>query len=129
MIRPFAMLIAMTMPAAAQVADCSNPITQIEMNDCAAQIWEEADARLNDVYAQTLAILQESDATYPIDGDTEEDRLRAAQRAWVAYRDANCDSAGYPMRGGSAEPLLFYGCMQSMTEARIAELLALTERF
>ncbi len=129
MIRAFAVLIATTLPAAAQEADCSNAVTQIEMNACAAQSWEEADARLNDVYAETLAVLQAADADYPIDGASEEDRLRTAQRAWIAYRDANCDSAGYPMRGGSAEPLLFYGCLRSMTEARIADLQALTETF
>jgi uncharacterized protein YecT (DUF1311 family) len=129
MIRPLVLLLAMTLPAAAQDVDCTNVITQLDMNTCAAQDWEEADARLNDVYAQTLAVLQEADANYPISGDSEEDRLRAAQRAWIAYRDANCDSAGYPMRGGSAEPLLTYGCLRSMTEDRIAELQALTETF
>jgi uncharacterized protein YecT (DUF1311 family) len=129
LLRPFAVLIALSLPAAAQDVDCSSVVTQMEMNTCAAQDWEEADARLNDVYARTLATLQEADANYPIDGASEEDRLRAAQRAWVAYRDANCDSAGYPMRGGSAEPLLFYGCLRAMTDARIEELQSLTETF
>ena len=133
MIRPFAVLIALTLtaalPAAAQEADCAAPVTQIEMNTCAAQDWAAADARLNDVYAETLAVMQASDRDYPIDGPSEEDRLRRAQRAWVAYRDANCDSAGYPMRGGSAEPLLFYGCLRAMTEDRIADLQSLTETF
>jgi uncharacterized protein YecT (DUF1311 family) len=103
MIRPFAMVIAMSLPAAADQTYCPTAVTQTEMNSCAAQGWEQADARLNDVYAQTLAILQASDAENPVDGDSEEDLLRAAQRAWIAYRDANCASAGYPMRGGSAE--------------------------
>jgi uncharacterized protein YecT (DUF1311 family) len=135
MLRSFAIFIALplalalALPASAQQVDCSNAITQLDLNNCAAQDWEEADARLNEVYAETLAVLQEADASYPISGDSEEDRLRAAQRAWIAYRDANCDSAGYPMRGGSAEPLLTYGCLRRMTEDRIAELKALTETF
>jgi uncharacterized protein YecT (DUF1311 family) len=127
--RSFAILIALSLPAAAQQVDCANAITQLDLNTCAARDWEEADARLNEVYAETVAILQEADANYPISGDSEEDRLRAAQRAWIAYRDANCDSAGYPMRGGSAEPLLTYGCLRRMTEERITELQALTETF
>ena len=31
-------------------------------------------------------------------------------------------AAGFPMRGGSAEPLLVYGCLRQMTENRTEEL-------
>ncbi len=129
MIRPLAALFALSLPAAAQEVNCATAITQQDMNICQQQVWEEADDRLNGVYAETVAILQERDAAFPLDGASEEDRLRAAQRAWVVFRDANCDSAGYPMRGGSAEPLLVLGCMHQMTEARIEELTLLAQDY
>jgi uncharacterized protein YecT (DUF1311 family) len=108
--------------AAAQEVDCNNQVTQLDMNMCSYEEWQAADARLNRIYSEAIAFLQAADRDYPPEGATEEDRLRNAQRAWVAFRDANCDAAGFQMRGGSAEPLLINGCMRSMTEDRIAEL-------
>jgi uncharacterized protein YecT (DUF1311 family) len=129
MIRPLAALFVLSLPANAQEVNCADVITQLDMNICQQQVWEEADARLNGVYAETIAVLQDRDAEYAPDGPSEEDRLRRAQRAWVAFRDANCDSASYAFRGGSAEPLLYYGCLHQMTEARIAELTQLTQDY
>jgi uncharacterized protein YecT (DUF1311 family) len=56
-----------------------------------------------------------------------EDALVKAQRAWVAYRDAQCASYGYQARGGSMEPQLIYGCQADLTRKRTAELKELTE--
>jgi uncharacterized protein YecT (DUF1311 family) len=117
------------LPAFAQDVDCENQITQLDMNMCSYQEWEAADAVLNETYADTLATVQARDGEYAPEGPSEEDRLRRAQRAWVAFRDANCDVAGYQMRGGSAEPLLINICLRQMTEDRIAELQAQTETF
>ncbi|MGL5010107.1 MAG: lysozyme inhibitor LprI family protein [Paracoccaceae bacterium] len=129
MIRPMTVFFALSLPAVAQEVNCFDPITQMEMNICSYQEWEAADADLNRVYAAAMAIVQARDAEYPIQGLSEEDRLRAAQRAWVTFRDANCDAAGYQFRGGSAEPLLINGCLRSMTEARIEELEGLVSGF
>ncbi|MCU0801488.1 MAG: lysozyme inhibitor LprI family protein [Rhodobacteraceae bacterium] len=115
--------------AFAQDVDCANQVTQIDMNQCAYQEFEAADAALNRVYAEAIAFLQASDREYPPAGESEEARLRRAQRAWVAYRDANCDQAGFQMRGGSAEPLLVNGCLRFMTEARIAELRSVMQTY
>ena len=128
-IRPVALIMLMSAPAMAQEVDCANPITQLDMTMCEYQAWERADADLNDMYGAAMAAVRQSDADYPIEGLSEEDRLRTAQRAWVAFRDANCDVAGYPMRGGSAEPMLINACLRSMTEARTNELMLLTMEF
>jgi uncharacterized protein YecT (DUF1311 family) len=115
--------------AMAQDVDCENALAQQEMNFCAEQVWQAEDATLNETYASALAVMQEADASFSPEGDTEEDRLRTAQRAWVEYRDAACDSAGYAMRGGSAEPLLIYGCMAMLTKERTAQLLILMQDY
>jgi uncharacterized protein YecT (DUF1311 family) len=93
------MLCAMPLMGHAQEVDCANAMAQQEMNFCAEQDWQAADALLNDAYAQALSVMQESDAGYAPEGATEEARLRKAQRAWLAYRDAACDSAGYATAG------------------------------
>lgn len=127
MIRLLAVLFLLSAPAAAREVSCTEALTQHEMNQCQYEVWQEADARLNDAYADVIAMLRQSDVEYPLEGASEEDRMRKAQRAWVAFRDANCDAAGYPMRGGSAEPLLVFGCMHQMTEDRIEALFQIIE--
>jgi uncharacterized protein YecT (DUF1311 family) len=125
MIRLSVLACCLALPAAAQEFDCENAMAQQEMNACAYQAWEAADADLNAAYKLAMAEMKDMDANMPEDQQGADEALRAAQRAWIAYRDANCVVAGFPMRGGSAEPLLVYGCMSSMTETRTAELLEL----
>ncbi len=115
--------------ADAQELDCVNQTTQLDMNICAYQEFEAADAELNRVYAEAIAFMQAADRDYAPEGENEEARLRKAQRAWVAFRDANCDQAGFQMRGGSAEPLLVNGCLRFMTEERTAELQGVMQSY
>ncbi len=116
---------ALVLPALAQTSDCANAVTQKDMNICAEAGWQEADADLNDTYAKVMAAMKAMDADLPPALQGGETALRTAQRAWITYRDANCKAAGFPMRGGSAEPLLVYGCLRQMTLNRTDELLAL----
>ena len=44
--------------------------------------------------------------------------LLAAQRAWIAYRDSQCELAGFEARGGSMEPMLVSGCLADLTRKR-----------
>ena len=57
------------------------------------------------------------------------DTLLAAQRAWLDYRDKHCTSAGYSMRGWSAEPMVVSGCQAELTDARTQQLKALIEEY
>lgn len=113
----------------AQDIDCTNESNQLEMNVCTLQEYQAADAELNAAYARALAAVQARDAVYTPEGASEEVRLRTAQRAWVAFRDANCDMEGYQMRGGSAEPLVINSCLRAMTKARTLSLMDLAEPY
>jgi uncharacterized protein YecT (DUF1311 family) len=53
-------------------------------------------------------------------GREQHDQLRAAQRLWIQYRDANC--LYYRMGEGSIAVIDAGECMRSMTEARAREL-------
>lgn len=112
--------------------NCANPQAQQEMNYCAAQDAERADAELNTVYRTAIADAQAADREYAqMDpggaaahrGEPgEEATLREAQRAWVAFRDAHCRMQSFEARGGSMQPMLDGGCRATLTRARTAEL-------
>ena len=112
--------------------NCANPQAQQEMNYCAGQDSERADAELNTVYRTAIADAQRADreyarvtagATGPGDGGPgEEATLREAQRAWVSFRDAQCRMESFEARGGSMQPMLDSGCRATLTRARTAEL-------
>jgi uncharacterized protein YecT (DUF1311 family) len=123
----FALLLAAQEPQ----VNCRDPQVQQEMNYCAAQDAERADAELNIVYRTAIASAQAADrefASYqtgPAGSSSEpgeEASLREAQRAWVAFREAHCRLEGYEARGGSMEPMLEAGCRATITRARTAEL-------
>ncbi len=115
-------MISLTLAAllTAQPLACDNPVTQQDMNQCAARKANEADADLNLIYPQVVAHFEQLDR----DSETQEGvrRLRAAQRAWVAFRAAECALTGYEALGGTLEPLLVSGCQAELTKSRAAEL-------
>lgn len=113
----------------AQESDCEEAQTQAEMNACAYQDWEAADAVLNALWPQARAVTKAQDADLPEELKGADQALLNAQRAWIAFRDAQCASEGFAMRGGSAEPLLIYGCMASLTEDRVEDLRAVIEGY
>ena len=49
-------------------------------------------------------------------------RCLPAQRGWIAYRDGQCELAGFEARGGSMEPMLVSGCLADLTRKRTKEL-------
>lgn len=104
----FACLLAVraAAPASAQEIDCATAMAQQELNICAEMDWQEADVALNATYKEAMAVMRDMDGLLPPDLQGAEDALRTAQRVWTQYRDGNCTAAGFPMRGGSAEPLL-----------------------
>lgn len=108
-------------PVVAQTPDCTNPMTQIEMTYCAEQDWMTADKDLNAAYREARDAMRELDAAVPGERGAE-GHLLEAQRAWITLRDAHCAAEGWKMHGGSAEPMLIYGCRARMTRARTVEL-------
>ncbi len=112
-----ALLVAASAPARA--LDCANATTQAEINACAAEEYEEADASLNAAYKELMARLSDERDIQLL--------LRKAQRAWIAYRDAQCDFAAAGTLGGSMYPALRAGCLAKMTDLRTRELRKLLE--
>jgi len=129
MLRPFLIFACLALPAAAQEVDCENPVTQMEMNQCAHDDWEAADAELNAAYQRAMTLVKGWDADLPEAEQGGAEALRQAQRAWITFRDKACEVEGFPMKGGSAEPLLVFGCLRQLTEERTAQLDGLVDRY
>lgn len=116
MLRPFSLALMFGMGfALPAMADCDDPQNQVEMNQCAFAAFETADAELNTVYQQLIGRI---DKRYVAS-------LRAAQRAWVPFRDAQCDFESMGWEGGSGRPMIQSGCLRRVTEERTLLLRAL----
>ena len=116
-------------PAVAQEVDCATAEAQVELTYCAEQDWLAADADLNAAYAVARKRMQAIDADLEADQRGAADYLRDGQRAWVTFRDEACAAEGYMMHGGSAEPMVIYGCRARLTEQRTADLQAMVEEY
>ncbi|MBK1623799.1 lysozyme inhibitor LprI family protein [Afifella marina] len=122
-----ALVVLLTLPAAgaARAAECADPQTQTDMNACAAQKFEAADAALNEAWPKVLEYYRALDAELSDDLKGAEAALLEAQRTWIVFRDAHCASVGFAARGGTMEPLLVTSCKADLTRERTDQLLAL----
>jgi uncharacterized protein YecT (DUF1311 family) len=101
--------------APAKKSPCDDPQDQHTMNRCAQEDFQKADAELNKVYQQLVPKLEAP----------HKDKLKIAQRAWVAFRDAHCDCEAFSFDGGSMQPLIFASCKAQATRDRTKQLQAL----
>ena len=105
--------------------DCENAASTYEINTCADRELEKADAALNATYAKVLAKIAATNQEKPYDPKSWEEALRKSQRAWIAYRDADCkDLVPMAWTGGSGTSADVLGCLIEKTEARTKELEA-----
>lgn len=103
--------------------DCANAMSTAELNFCSDKDFQAADTELNVVYKKVLAQIAQSGPEKPYDSASWETALREAQRAWVAFRDADCKGL-VPMEwsGGSGTSAAVLGCMTQKTKTRIEDL-------
>lgn len=109
--------------------DCETAQTQSELNICAGQDYEEADEALNTQWVLTRKAMAEWDEELKDlqPGPGAEKALLKAQRAWIDYRDGQCEAEGFAVRGGSMEPMIVAGCLAELTRKRTEELKAMAD--
>jgi uncharacterized protein YecT (DUF1311 family) len=90
---------------------CPGSQTQAELNQCASQAFQKADAELNKLYRQLM-----KDA-----GTGEKAKLRAAQLAWLKFRDAHCEYEAFGNTGGSIYPMVYGFCLEEVTRERVKQ--------
>ena len=95
----------------AVAVDCDNANDQATMNQCAAQQHAAADTELNALYQQISMRLK---------GQPDRKKLLVeTQRAWIAFRDAECTFSASGVEGGSLFPLVYSNCTTDLTKARV----------
>jgi uncharacterized protein YecT (DUF1311 family) len=109
-------------------ADCDKAMSTADLNMCSERIFQAADARLNATFVKAIDVIRKTNGDKPYDPDSWEKALRASQRVWVAFRDADCKGF-VPMSwsGGTGTTSAVLGCMTSRTEARTKELVAIVK--
>lgn len=117
----FAATLALMFASAAHAEDCSKAATQTDMNQCAGRNYEAADKVLNDVFEKAIAKAKQHD--HDVEGAkySYEEALRTAQRAWVAFRDADCAQPPREL-SGSISTMYQANCMTDRTTERTDEL-------
>ncbi|MBZ9678969.1 lysozyme inhibitor LprI family protein [Mesorhizobium sp. ES1-1] len=99
--------------ARAQECDRSDDSQQM-LNICAGEDRQAADAKLNAAYQQLIG-----------SEDAEGKRLlQTAQRAWIAFRDAECARTTASSEGGSIHPMEVSLCLTKLSNERIEQLAA-----
>jgi uncharacterized protein YecT (DUF1311 family) len=98
-------------------------MAQSEMNHCADLDARQANADLNGVYGELLSKLKSDNSAIK--------KLRAAQRAWLAFKDARLQEL-YPATDKQAEygsmyPMCYAQVATAMTKERTAQLRRMLE--
>jgi uncharacterized protein YecT (DUF1311 family) len=107
--------------------DCKNALAQVDMNICADRDYQAADKELNVQYKKTRAAMTAWDSDLEDNLKGAEKALIKAQRAWVDYRDGECEAEGFSARGGTMEPMLVSNCLATVTRQRTRELKRLAD--
>jgi uncharacterized protein YecT (DUF1311 family) len=94
--------------------------SQAEMHQQAAKDFDAADAAMNEAYKPFMS---------KIDKEAQA-KLKSAQRAWVAFRDAEAElEADLAARGGSMLPMVYNGRRTEISKVRTKELQKLLKDY
>ena len=101
--RLFATVFLMMLPAvpAAYADECADQ-TQSGLDRCAQAAYDKSDGALNRSYKEIVRRLKDDAATTKL--------LVTAQKAWIAYRDAECAFSSSANAGGSIYPMVVSNC-------------------
>lgn len=118
----FIILVFFSLGALAPVAsgaptpDCADASDQATLNECASQDYAKSDAELNRVYKEIRRRLSDQPDVVK--------KLVVAQKAWIVFRDAECEFSGAGVQDGSAYPMLVSICRNRLSQSRVKDLKA-----
>jgi uncharacterized protein YecT (DUF1311 family) len=102
-----------------------NGSTTAGMDDCISREAEAWDRILNDSYKAETASAKSLDTERKAGGDetsTAAADLLKAQRAWIAYRDAECDRRFEVNKDGTIRTTMSLSCTLDLTALRALDL-------
>jgi uncharacterized protein len=104
-------------------AECDGATT-LAMNECGSIYADRAERELTRYLAVARAGLTDSAKESPEDNGAQEavKGFEAAQKAWVAYRGAECDAVYDSWSGGTIRTWMNLSCTTDMTKARTLQV-------
>jgi uncharacterized protein YecT (DUF1311 family) len=119
----FCLIVSPPVVAAEHRPDCAKvlDLTPMEQGVCMRQAYEEADRELNRVYGQVIKNIRRYSVTTE-HGDAWEKSIREAQRAWVRFKELDCNVVEHEWFGGTGMGAAKWDCLRRVTRARIEEL-------
>lgn len=87
-------------------------VSTADMNECIYKEYQAIDKKLNYSYQELLKIIP----------NNSKKKLLAAQRAWLKYRDLECDFASEFLQGGTLATVVTKNCFVEMTKKRVLKL-------
>ncbi|MFD1197482.1 lysozyme inhibitor LprI family protein [Brucella gallinifaecis] len=96
--------------AFASSTECEDAQDQTTMTKCANDELSKADKQLNTNYKEIEKRLADDDEAKRL--------LVTSQRAWVKFRDAECNFSSSATVGGSIHPMMLASCRAQLTEDR-----------
>jgi uncharacterized protein YecT (DUF1311 family) len=108
--------------AAAKACEAQTPATTLDISECLMAETAVWDAILNREYKAARAALARQGAADGGNVGTLTDGLRDAQRAWIAFRDADCGLTYSIWAGGSIRVIFAGNCYLTKTAQRAIEL-------
>jgi uncharacterized protein YecT (DUF1311 family) len=99
-------------PANAKNDPCGDGTTTAAQTACYSAALKKSDGDLNQLYQRIQTLIHGNELV----------KLKAAQRLWIQFRDANCAAEEELYSGGSAAPMAKVSCLDAMTKQRTEEL-------
>lgn len=99
--------------------------TTIGIAECLGREEAAWDAILNEVYGRRMADARQMDERLEADGiylGGVVDSLRNAQRAWISFRDAECERIFNVLQEGTIRTTAAASCLLEMTAERVLDL-------
>ena len=113
---------------------CDDVGSQQDAENCAKTEFENSDAEMNLHYQKILIGLQTVEQkTRPLDKNLADkykkdlDNLQKAQKAWLAFRDADCVAEKESDTNVDNNAITAFACQQRLTEGRIEDLKLIYE--
>ena len=114
---------------AAEKACFETATNTMSMNTCSSDMYASADKLLNEFYQDRVQILKQGIESEKSLSDFEKvsqetlKRLTLAQRAWITFRDADCNLQSAQMLNGTGEGQIYGGCVSAKTLQRVEDLV------
>jgi uncharacterized protein YecT (DUF1311 family) len=102
-------------------AACDNESSNVEYIGCLSKLAEEQDKTLNQLFGQVKALTEEYDKV-GTSAPKITPAIRQAQRAWITFRDAQCEAEYDMAQGGTAGGGYNANCLCTLTYHRNEDL-------